>query len=351
MPDPRPDTRVEVLHGCAIEELDLEPDGSVQMCVTSPPYFGLRSYLPEGHPMKRYEIGTEKTPQEYVAKLVQVFRAVRRVLADDGLLFVNLGDSYSGSGKGVWDVPEERKSGIKETYRPSTFGTKVLTGLPAKNLIGIPWRVAFALQDDGWILRQDIIWAKPNPMPSSVKDRCTSSHEYIFMLSKKPRYYYDAEAIRNAPSEALLKQVVEGYNGTDTKDFAESGAQSASGTKARIIENARKKIDKQRGHSRLHEGFNGRWDAMTRAEQMMLGSNKRSVWTVATAPFKGSHFATFPPELIRPCILAGSRSGDTVLDPFGGSGTTAMVARQEGRNALLVELNEDYLPLISKRIA
>lgn len=320
------------------------------MCVTSPPYFGLRSYLPEGHPMKRYEIGTEKTPREYVAKLVQVFRAVRRVLADDGTLWLNLGDSYNaynanrGASTGFSDGKDGRD-------RPTAERGLTVPKLGNKQLLGVPWRVAFALQDDGWYLRQDIIWSKPNPMPESVRDRCTKAHEYIFMLSKKPRYYFDAEAIRNPPSEALLKQVAEGYNGSDTKDFSEAGAQSASGTKARIIDNARKKIDKQRGHERSHDGFKGKWDQMTRAEQMMLGSNKRSVWTVATAPFKGSHFATFPPELIRPCILAGSRPGDTVLDPFGGSGTTGMVARQEGRNALLCELNADYLPLIQQRTA
>lgn len=191
--------------------------------------------------------------------------------------------------------------------------------------------------------------SKPNPMPESVTDRCTKSHEYIFMLTKCARYYYDAAAIREPASEAMMRQISEGYNGSDTKLFADSGAQSASGTKSRIIEGKRKALDKQRGHERPHNGFNNHWDAMTKKEQRAVGSNKRSVWNVATAPFNGSHFATFPPDLIKPCILAGTKPRDAVLDPFGGSGTTGMVALELGRRAVLIELNEAYAKICSER--
>jgi DNA modification methylase len=339
----------DIMVGDVMQALDLLPDQSVQCVVTSPPYFGLRDYGVDG------QIGLERTPAEYVEKMVAVFREVRRVLRDDGTLWLNLGDSYAGGGRGgnPPDSPHQKQKTNAGTVINGMQHRKleVPDGLKAKDLIGIPWRVAFALQADGWYLRQDIIWAKPNPMPESVRDRCTKAHEYIFMLTKSPKYYYDADAIKNPPSDALLKQVAEGYNGADTKDYAESGAQSASGTKVRIIENARKKVDKQRGHSRRHDGFNDRWDQMTKAEQRALGSNKRSVWAVTTKPFKGAHFATFPPDLIEPCILAGSKPGDVVLDPFGGSGTTALVANKHGRNAILIELNPAYATMARKRLA
>lgn len=298
-----------IVQGDNLETLRCMPDESVQCVVTSPPYYGLRDYGMDG------QMGLEKTPQEYVDRMVVLFREVRRVLRNDGTLWLNLGDSYA-----------------------------------AKDLIGIPWRVAFALQADDWYLRQDIIWHKPNPMPESTTDRCTKAHEYVFMLSKLPKYYYNADAIKTPPSEALLKQVAEGYNGTSTKDFVTSGAQDASSTKSRIIEGARKKIDKQRGHGRRHAGFNSRWDAMTREEQMLLGANKRDVWTVAAKPFKEAHFATFPPELIEPCILAGSKPGDIVLDPFGGAATVGVVAGRHKRKSFLLELNPEYVALSVRRL-
>jgi DNA modification methylase len=286
-----------VHNGNALEVLRTLPDESVHCCVTSPPYFNLRDYQVKG------QLGLEKTPEEFVTKLVGIFREVRRVLRSDGNCFVNLGDSYANDGK--WGGATGGKH-ISALHGNSGVGRqKVSTGLKPKDLIGIPWRVAFALQADGWWLRQDIIWAKDNPMPESVTDRCTKAHEYIFHLTKSARYHYNAEAIRNPPSETLLRQVADGYNGHDTKEFLNGGAQSASGTKARIIDGARKKLDKQRGHSRRHDGFNGRWDALSKEEQMALGSNKRSVWTVATHPYPEAHFATYPPALIRPCILAG----------------------------------------------
>lgn len=321
---------------------------SVHCCVTSPPYFGLRDYGVKG------QIGLEETPDQYVARLVEVFREVKRVLRKDGTLWLNLGDSYAGGGNGgggsfAIDGVRGAKLGVDKN-KALRKGSRGTVGCKAKDLIGIPWMVAFALRADGWYLRQDIIWSKPNPMPESVRDRCTKAHEYIFMLTKSPRYFYDAAAIRNPPSPALILQVEQGYNGADTKDFGESLAQSASGTKSRIIESMRARVDKQRGHSRRHAGFNGRWDKLTREEQQALGSNRRSVWTVATKPFKGAHFATFPKDLIVPCIKAGCPSGGVVLDPFAGSGTTGEVALALERSAVLVELNPEYVTLIRQRL-
>jgi DNA modification methylase len=331
-----------LLYGDCLAMLKCLPEKSVQCCVTSPPYFGLRDYSVDG------QLGLEPTPDEYVQKLVRVFREVKRVLRDDGTLFLNLGDSYSGSGKGVWDVPEERKTKVKETYRPSTNPVKTYTGLKPKDLIGIPWRVAFALQADGWYLRQDIIWHKPNPMPESVKDRCTKAHEYIFLLSKSAKYYFDSEAIQEplaSSSVARLSQDVEQqmgsdrvpgktngrmkavytkpYTGSSTKDYATSGAQDASETKKRIV------------------------DKILSGE--ISGRNKRSVWTVTTKPFKGAHFATFPLDLIEPCILAGCPKDGLVIDPFNGAGTVGVAAMKHSRKYLGIELNPDYCKITLDR--
>ena len=316
---------VEVLHGDCRTILPTLAENTIDCCVTSPPYFGLRNYCHED------QIGLETTPNKYVAELVSVFREVRRVLKDDGTLWLNLGDSYAGSGKGQWngganDPKNKKTQGMKiDIQRPSSIGLK------PKDLIGIPWRVAFALQADGWWLRQDIIWSKPNPMPESVKDRCTKSHEYIFMLSKSARYYYDADAIAE-------DAIYSGLAGQDASGFKD----------AKLFDG--KHSDKQRGHSRRHAGFNDRWDAMSKEGQCSGKRNKRSVWNVATTPFKGSHFATFPPDLIEPCILAGSRKGGIILDPFGGAGTTGLVADRNGRNALLIEINEEYKNMAQNRI-
>jgi hypothetical protein len=221
--------------------------------------------------------------------MVEIFREVRRVLRNDGTLWLNLGDSYARNGGNPGGGNREllHMEGKQRRMESIPFGS----GLKEKDLVGIPWRVAFALQADGWWLRQDIIWSKPNPMPESVTDRCTKSHEYIFMLTKSARYYYDAAAIREPASEAMLREVAEGYNGQSTKLFEISGAQDASSTKARIINGARKRIDNQRGHSRRHDGFNDRWDNLTKAEQQAIGSNKRDVWTVACMPYAEAHFA------------------------------------------------------------
>ncbi len=290
----------------------MEP-GSVHTCITSPPYFGLRDYGHDG------QIGLEDTPEAYVARLVEVFREVRRVLRDDGTLWLNLGDSYANDGK--WGGSSGGKH-VTALHGDTSIGRgKKTTGLKPKDLIGIPWRVAFALQADGWYLRQEIIWHKPNPMPESVRDRFTKAHEQLFLLSKSPRYYFDQEAVKE-PAVC-----------TEPFRFVDGGA------------------DKQRGHSRRHAGFNGRYAAKIASEGVPTHRNRRSVWTVTTKPFSGAHFATFPPDLIEPCVLAGCPVGSTVLDPFGGSGTTAGVAVKHGRNAVLCELNPEYAALIPDRVA
>jgi len=305
-----------IIQGDCREVLKTLPDGSVDCCVTSPPYFGLRSY---GIGEENGEIGLEATPEAYVAKLVEVFREVRRVLRADGTLWLNLGDSYvskptgslgnfTGAGQGFGSGHSHQKAALE---RPDKSGF----GIPEKNLIGIPWRVAFALQADGWYLRQDIIWHKPNPMPESVTDRCTKSHEYIFLLSKSKKYYYDNEAIAE-PSMQLGKTSIR-FGGAKYGDDPDPMYATKSG--------------------------NEYTDSGTR--------NKRDVWTVTTKPYKGAHFATFPPALIAPMILAGCPVGGTVLDPFGGSGTTGEVSESLGRNSILIELNPDYIELQKKRTA
>jgi DNA modification methylase len=322
-----------VIVGDARERLAELPANSVQCCVTSPPYWGLRDY---GH---SNQIGLESTPASYVATLVSVFAEARRVLKADGTLWLNLGDSYQnakGQAGGVDPKQRARRHGL----RPNDVS---ISGLKPKDLVGIPWMVAFALRADGWYLRSDIIWSKPNPMPESTQDRPTKAHEYIFLLSKSRRYYYDGAAIREPYAASTLREFAEGYEGQATKSYEGTGAQNPSDVKRRIV-------DKQRGHGRRHAGFNDRWDAMPKGEQQMSGANKRSVWTVATHPFPGAHFATYPEALIEPCIRAGSRHGDTVLDPFAGSGTTGVVALKNGRSFVGIELNPDYAEMARRRI-
>ncbi len=311
---------------------------SVQCCVTSPPYWGLRSYLRKNHPMKSREIGQEKTPGAFVQALVDVFSEVHRVLKDDGTVWLNLGDSYAGSGKGRGGCgPSSAKQNTNRGAffdGPTSFN---LDGLKSKDLIGVPWRVALALQSWGWYLRSDIIWAKPNCMPESVKDRPTRSHEYIFLLTKQARYYYDADAIKEQTSESFANDSRWDTGSTDANEkdgYADAKAQNPKSVHR--IFNRPNPDRNDLGASNI--GGNGR-----------LMRNKRSVWTVSPASYSESHFATFPPELIKPCILAGSRAADTVLDTFGGSGTTAQVALQLGRKAIVCELNDEYLPLIERR--
>ena len=303
---------VRIIVGDCIEKLKEMASESVNCCVTSPPYFGLRDYGVAG------QIGLEPTPDEFVAKLVAVFREVRRVLSDDGTAWVNLGDSYSQNGGPVWQGKngqraDRRFTQVRDTVPMRDAGRRVHDGLKPKDMMGMPWRVAFALQADGWYLRQDIIWHKPNPMPESVRDRCTKAHEYIFLLAKSERYYFDADAI----------------------------AEAATGEKpgnVRPTKGARTADEHHRTAANLH------------AIGPRESRNKRSVWTVTTQPFKEAHFATFPPALIEPCILAGCPAGGTVLDPFGGAGTTGLVADRHGRNAVLVELNPEYAAMAERRI-
>lgn len=293
----------------------------VQMCVTSPPYYGLRSYLPEDHPDKSSEIGNEETPDEYVARMVDVFRCVRDVLADDGTLWLNIGDSYIASATGnVGNSMTITGGKANQDAAAKRRDKKPVNGMKTKDLIGIPWMLAFALRADGWYLRQDIIWHKPNPMPESVTDRCTKAHEYLFLLSKSPRYFFDHEAAK----EPAVSEKPAGNKRHKYADAYAAGSSEEHRTKAGLL--ALQGVEWER-------------------------RNRRSVWSIATRPYKGAHFATFPPALIEPCILAGSRPGDVVLDPFMGSGTTASVAIQHGREFIGCELNPEYKPLQDERIA
>lgn len=294
----------QIFNGDCLEVLQSLPDGSVNCCVTSPPYWGLRDYGVDG------QLGLESTPEEYVKNMVAVFREVRRVLRDDGTVWLNLGDSYARaggwsnnnglSGKATRDECTRPKSNISNN---GSLSQKLAEGLKEKDLVGIPWRVAFALQADGWYLRQDIIWHKPNPMPESVTDRCTKAHEYIFLLSKSQKYFYDHEAIKEKTNKT----------GGKPRQF---GATKQNGTMRNDV-----------GETFIDTG----------------NRNRRSVWTVTTKPFKAAHFATFPPDLIVPCVLAGCPAGGVVLDPFFGAGTTGVVAYNHGRKFIGIELSETYL--------
>ena len=303
---------VEIVVGDCIQSLRAMPAQSVHCCITSPPYFGLRDYGHDG------QIGLEQTPDEFVAKLVDVFREVRRVLRDDGTLWLNLGDSYAGGGGGNYNKTGKTHAGGQHvTNVRNRPGWLEAAGVKAKDLIGIPWRVAFALQADGWYLRQDIIWHKPNPMPESVRDRCTKAHEYVFLLSKSERYYFNAQSIAEPVAAATVARL------------------------------SQPTLEQQAGSARVPGKTNGNMKAVGGCATR----NRRSVWTVATRPFKGAHFATFPPDLIEPCVLAGCPVGGVVLDPFGGAGTTGLVAQRHGRDAILCELNPEYADMARERIA
>jgi len=350
----------EIKQGDCLEVLKTLSSESVNCCITSPPYWGLRDYgtgewvggdpacshkrdskqselTQTGHrnlegavgdgiykdkckrcgaERKDRQIGLEVTPESYVQKMVDVFREVRKVLRNDGTLWLNLGDSYCGTGsKGEWKDPKYSNGRNGQ----STAINNKIYGLKSKDLVGIPWRVAFALQADGWYLRQDIIWHKPNPMPESVTDRCTKAHEYIFLMTKNSNYYFDNKVI----SENAISKQGKGAIGRGQQSYA-----VASG----------KGMSPQQDHSGWMGG-----DGNTR--------NKRSVWSVNVKPYKEAHFATFPKELIEPCVLAGCPKDGTILDPFGGSGTTAEVAIENGRNALIIELNPEYIELAKTRIS
>ena len=324
----------------------------VQCIVTSPPYFGLRSY---GIGAENGEIGLESTPQEYVERLVEVFRLARDLLADDGTLWLNLGDSYCAAPKGSdkgWDKSSLTKPmdgserSIQIAQRVSLHNrVRNFPGLKPKDLIGIPWMVAFALRADGWWLRSEITWCKPNGMPQSVEDRPSCATEELFLLTKSKRYFYDAKKVRMPPATSSLarwNQYIEGQQGSQR---AHAGAKTNGPMKA--VGGPRR--DKQRGHSRRHNGFNDRWDALPKDEQMANGSNLRNWWIIPTEGYTEAHFAVMPSALARICILAGSRPGDIVLDQFFGSGTTGEVAQQFGRKWIGIELNPAYEKLQKQR--
>lgn len=327
---------ISIRIGDCREMLRTMPDESIHCCVTSPPYFGLRNYGMEG------QIGLELTPELFVEEMVSVFREVRRVLRGDGTLWLNLGDSYAASGRGgnPDDSPHQKQAsnrGSRQFFQPPPAGYK------KKDLIGIPWMVAFALRADGWYLRQDIIWAKPNPMPESVTDRCTKAHEYMFLLSKSARYHYDADAI----VEAFSTDPAENYPAR--AKITGRGSQGAADARG----NDRDKsggFPPRRGVPPRHADYASCDQSGLDAAGGGMGRNKRSVWNVATSPFKEAHFATFPPALIEPCILAGCPEGGTVLDPFGGAGTTGLVADRKRRNAILIELNPEYAAIAGRRL-
>ena len=328
-----------ILQGDALSVLKTLNDESINCCVTSPPYYNLRDYGVDG------QIGLETSPEKYIQKLVEIFREVRRVLKNDGTLWVNIADSYAGSGKGrVKDGTAKRETfgklqvGNNGTVEGVLTKTKSDSCKP-KDLIGIPWMLAFALRADGWYLRQDIIWAKPNPMPESVKDRCTKSHEYIFMLSKSPRYYFDNEAIQ------------EDSVSSDKRPSAlQRAREKGYATKDRQNPEAYLKNIPRYGGKKYTENPDVFYRTKSgNAYDYRPKRNKRDVWAVTTKPYKGAHFATFPPDLIEPCVLAGCPIGGTVLDPFAGSGTTGMVAKKNRRDFVLIELNEEYIKLIEDR--
>ena len=299
-----------IVPGDCVESLRSLPDGCVQTCITSPPYYGLRDYGHEG------QIGLEESPQEYVARLVEVFREVRRVLRDDGTLWLNLGDSYAATQRTYGRMDQEWRGSLDGHGGPRDSFRADIGNAKPKDLLGIPWMVAFALRDDGWFLRSEIIWAKPNPMPESVTDRPTKAHEQVFLLAKSPRYFYDADAVREENTPDMLLRASRGHvRGGGVRDASRNDATRLVG---------------------------GPVDS--------AGRNKRTVWTVATQPFSGAHFAVFPPKLIEPMVLAGSAEGDTVLDPFAGSGTTGMVALRHGRSFIGCELNREYVELARRRI-
>lgn len=323
--------------GDALSTLQNFESNSVNCCITSPPYYGLRDYGADG------QIGLEQTPSEYIEKLVAVFREVRRVLKKDGTLWLNMGDSYAGSGKGAASYPDNAKK-YKQGTNKGMLGAAATTKIKSpeykrKDLMGIPWRLAFALQADGWYLRQDIVWYKPNCMPESVKDRCTKSHEYIFLLSKSDKYYFDYEAI---------KEPAVGYNNIPP-----------AGSKGTLTPNSRRrkgnsKTFRSGGAYTNNQTFNNSTDAKREssgnAENITGLRNKRDVWSVSTRGYKEAHFATFPEKLIEPCVLAGCPVGGTILDPFLGSGTTAVVAVKNKRNCIGIEIKPQYACMSKRRI-
>ena len=346
----------KVLKGDCLTVLPTLPEKCVHSVITSPPYFGLRSYkgiLPTSWPEVIYslfgfpitipagtcELGHETDPKQFIGHMLLIFREIKRVLRDDGTAWVNMGDSYAGSNKGTGDVTISKQT----TNRGSREGNieKNITPLymKPKDMMGIPWMLAFALREDGWYLRSDIIWSKPNPMPESVTDRPTKSHEYFFLLAKSERYYYDADAIKTEPKYPGVKKYAWGraIDGSLSDNRKGKGEEIR---KMKALENGQKNIrkarDKQRGHSK--------------EEQMSMGANKRTVWEIATHSFPDAHFATFPEDLVVDPIKAGCPEGGTILDPFSGAGTTFIVGKKLNRHVIAIEISEVYVPMSEKRV-
>lgn len=329
---------ISILSGDCRDILPTLAADSFDCIVTSPPYFGLRDYGVEG------QIGLELTMADYLETMVGVCREIRRVLRPSGTFWLNIGDSYAGSGKG--GNPGNSPHVKQKTNSGSISVRGVKRGdseFDAKQLMMVPNRLAIALQDDGWWVRSEIIWAKPNPMPESVRDRPTCAHEKVWLLTKSDKYFYDGAAI----AEPAIYSGLTGQDESGFKNAADFNGKHAASPEIR----GERKSDKQRGHSRRHAGFNDRWDEMTKAEQCSGTRNARNVWAISPQPFKGSHFATMPPELAERCIRAGSPNGGSVLDPFGGAGTTGLVADRLGRHATLIEINPAYGSMSHNRIA
>lgn len=343
-----------VLVGDVLARLADLPSESVQCCVSSPPYWNLRDYAIAG------QIGLEATPEEFVATIVAVFREVRRVLKADGTLWVNLGDSYAAGPKNRTPAQATARSTLAGSTQCQESimkqRNKVVSGLKPKDLVGIPWSVAFALRADGWWLRADHVWGKPNGMPESVTDRPARAHEYVFLLSKSQKYFYDHLAVRTAPKSSSITRLAQDVDRQAGSNRANGGRKTNGAMKAvgKSLPETQAKLgairDKQRGHSRRHAGFNDRWDQMDKTQQIEGGANLRSIWWIPTAQFDEDHFAVMPERVAEICIRASSKEGDTVLDPFSGSGTTGMVATELGRNYVGIELNPEYAAMSARRI-
>lgn len=335
---------ITILNGDSREVLRCLPDASVQCCVTSPPYWGLRDYGVEG------QLGLEPTPNEYVANMVAVFAEVRRVLKDNGTLWLNLGDSYNSNLAGLSAggiQGNQPRDGISPAYTSDRIhgtGKSKYKSLKPKDLIGIPWRVAFALQADGWYLRQDIVWHKPNPLPESVTDRCTKAHEFIFLLSKSARYYYDAEAIKEPCSESTRARISQDLM-QQVGSYRANGGGKTNGPMKAVVAGSTRKLAEARS------GVKANTSTAVSMCMPVSTRNKRSVWTIPTQAYSEAHFATFPEKLVEPCILAGCPEGGIVLDPFNGSGTTGVVCYKHRRQYVGIELNEEYAKMAQKRLA
>jgi DNA modification methylase len=334
-----------ILNGDVFQELKKIPDQSINCCVTSPPYYGLRDYGEDG------QLGLEDTPEEYIKRMVEVFSIVKDKLKDDGTLWLNIGDSYAGGGGASGHTQSTKNLGAKTHDYGAVKSAGKTYGLKPKDLIGIPWMLAFALRVDGWYLRQDIIWHKPNPMPESVIDRCTKSHEYIFLLSKSRKYYYDNDAIKTPLTESTINRVsqdIENQNGSERVPGKTNGNMKAVVKGAVFGGNKGKNYTPMPGDPNFRNGSE-QWGRKYQISDDGK-ANKKSVWTVTTKPFKEAHFATFPEKLIIPCIKAGSPEDGVVLDPFMGAGTTALVAKKLYRNYVGIELNAEYVEIANRRL-